>query len=72
MAGICNLMTYIFVRYLVKETNGNSITKNVAILLNKSPREVAQFVQQTSKISSSQEKKKLTDGEGAGEETQVS
>ena len=39
-AGICNIICYIFVRLFVKETKGNSITKNVALMLNKSQREV--------------------------------
>lgn len=45
MAAVCNALTYVFVLYYVKETNGNSITKNVALMLNRSRREVAQFVQ---------------------------
>lgn len=53
VAGICNLLTYLFVRYFVQETKGNSITKNIALMLNKSQREVTQFVQQTQKISTS-------------------
>lgn len=51
-AAVCNLITYFFVRYFVKETRGNSITKNVALMLNKTQREVIQFVQETQKISS--------------------
>ena len=47
MAGVCNFVTYLFVRYFVKETKGNSITKNIALMLNKSQREVTQFVQRT-------------------------
>jgi len=39
-AGICNIITYVFVFYFVKETKGNSITKNVALMLNKTTREV--------------------------------
>ena len=45
MAAVCNALTYFFVLYYVQETNGNSITKNVALMLNRSRREVAQFVQ---------------------------
>lgn len=41
MAAVCNFLTYIIVFYFVKETTGNSITKNVALMLNRSPREVA-------------------------------
>ena len=44
VAGVCNFITYLFVRYFVKETKGNSITKNIALMLNKSQREVTQFV----------------------------
>ena len=40
VAAVCNLITYFFVRVFVKETKGNSITKNVALMLNKSHREV--------------------------------
>ena len=36
VAGVCNIITYIFVRYFVKETKGNSILKNIALMLNKS------------------------------------
>ena len=43
----CNFLCYIFVKKLVAETNGNSIIKNVALMLNKSQREVTQFVQET-------------------------
>ena len=44
VAALCNFLTYLFVRFFVKETKGNSITKNVALMLNKSQREVTQFV----------------------------
>ena len=36
VAALCNLLTYLFVRFFIKETKGNSITKNVALMLNKS------------------------------------
>lgn len=36
IAGVCNLLTYFFVRYFVAETRGNSILKNVALMMNKS------------------------------------
>ena len=45
LAAICNCLAYIFVRGLVAETRGNSIMKNVALMLKKSQREVTQFVQ---------------------------
>lgn len=44
VAGVCNIFTYLFVFYFLKETKGNSITKNIALMLNKSQREVTQFV----------------------------
>ena len=40
LAAVVNVITYAFVFYFVKETKGNSITKNVALMLNKSQREV--------------------------------
>lgn len=40
LAAICNLLAYVFVRILVPETRGNSIIKNVALMLKKSQREV--------------------------------
>ena len=52
VAGVCNIITFIFVFYFVKETKGNSITKNVALMLNKTTREVTQFAQKTQQISS--------------------
>lgn len=51
-AGVCNIFTYLFVLCFIKETGGNSITKNIALMLNKSQREVTQFVQRTQNISS--------------------
>ena len=50
VAGVCNLITYFFVRFFVAETRGNTILKNVALMMNKSQREVAQWVQKTRKI----------------------
>ena len=40
VAGLCNIATYFFVRNFILETKGNSITKNVALMLKKSQREV--------------------------------
>ena len=36
VAGLCNIATYFFVRHFIAETKGNSITKNVALMLKKS------------------------------------
>ena len=36
VAGLCNIVTYFFVRNFIAETKGNSITKNVALMLKKS------------------------------------
>mmetsp|Transcript_26206 Transcript_26206/g.32770 ORF Transcript_26206/g.32770 Transcript_26206/m.32770 type:complete len:139 (+) Transcript_26206:1625-2041(+) len=47
IAAFCNFLAYFFVKNLVAETRGNSIIKNVALMLNKSQREVTQFVQET-------------------------
>ena len=40
VAAFFNFLSYLFVRYFVAETRGNTIIKNVALMLKKSQREV--------------------------------
>ena len=35
-AAVCNLATYFFVKFFIAETRGNSVIKNVALMLKKS------------------------------------